>query len=224
MRVRYQWVVVLIVAAALAVGGFMMLRKDAKTTTPAPEMPGAGTASAVSTGTGSAGVAQAPKVTDIPTPPAGIAQKVAASGVDGLSAEERAAWEAYLAETAKIVSENAEGLRTRLEAAINAINTGDQAALGAMFASDEDLTTEFVVERAGAYPRMNTYKVQPSIGVFSVAKATVYFGYAVVQWEDGGIVSEHTIAIPMRFVNGSWYLTSIGSSTQGITAVQTVRL
>lgn len=224
MRVRYKAVVVFIVATTLVVGGFIVLRQRAETAAPTPDLPGEGTSSGVSTGTGSIGVIQAPKVTDIPAPPAGIAEKVASSGVDGLTAEERKAWEAYLAETARIVSENGEGLRTRLRSAVDAINIGDKTALGGMFAPDEKASDEFIAERARAYPRMNNIKIQESVGVFSVAQATVYFGYVVVEWEDGGIVSEHTVAVPMRFVDGSWYLTSIGSGTQGITAVQTVKL
>lgn len=224
MRVRYQWFVVLIVVATLAVGGFMMLRRDTETTTPASELPGAETGSTVSTGTGATGVVQAPKVVDIPTPPSGVAAKVAASGVDGLTAEELAAWNAYLAETAKVVSENSAGLKSRLELAVNAIKSGDEVALGGMFAPDEEATAKFVASVAHAYPRIKNNEVQSSVGVFSVDQATVYFGYAVVQWEDGGIMSEHTIAVPMRFVGGSWYLTSIGSGTKGIASVQTVKL
>ncbi len=224
MRVRDKWIVIVIAVAALAGGGYLMSRGDASAPASAPDLSGAAPVAAASSGTGSAGAAVAPKVIDVPTPPPGVAQKVAASGVDSLTAEERAAWNAYLAETAKIVSENSDGLSVRLEAAVAAIRSGDEAALGGMFAPDEQVAASFVAERVRAYPRIENFKGQESVGVFSVAQATVYFGYAVVEWEDGGIVSEHTIAVPMRFVSGSWYLTSIGSGTKGITAIQTVKL
>ncbi|PKQ37717.1 MAG: hypothetical protein CVT59_06670 [Actinobacteria bacterium HGW-Actinobacteria-1] len=224
MRVRYQWIVAFIVVAALAGGGFLLSRRNAGVPATTPNLPTAAPGTTVSTDTNSIGVSEAPKVVDIPTPPPGIAKKVTESGIDGLTAEERAAWEAYLAETAKVVSENSEALRVRLDAAVEAIKSGDKVALGGMFAPDESTSADFVAQRVRAYPRIKNNKVQSSVGVFSVSQATVYFGYAVVQWEDGGIVSEHTIAVPMRFVNGSWYLTSIGPGTRGIASVQTVKL
>ncbi|TDB37725.1 MAG: hypothetical protein D9V44_06605 [Actinobacteria bacterium] len=224
MRVRYEWFVVVTVAAAVTVGGFMLLSQNNKTAAPTATTPDATPTPASSSGTGFAGVAEAPKVVDIPTPPSGIAQKVAASGSGGLSAEELAAWNAYLAETEKIVREHGDDLRTRVDGAVVAIKSGDRAALGGMFARDESVPADFADKCIRAYPRIHTYEVQSSVGVFSVANATVYFGYAVVQWEDGGIVSTHTIAIPMRFVDDTWYLTSIGSSTKGIASVQSVKL
>jgi hypothetical protein len=37
----------------------------------------------------------------------------------------------------------------------------------------------------------------------------VYVGYAVVVWRDGGIDSEHTIAVPMRRTASGWRLTGL---------------
>ncbi len=221
MRARY--LVLGIVAAALVAGGlFVALRHGF----PAPDtgLSPASATSATPDETGATGVASAPRVTDIPTPPEDLASTVAAKGTDGLNAEERAAWAAYLKETAAIVSENEDSFRSALETAVAAIVAGDTGTLSVNFAPDENVSAAFVRSLATVYPHIDDSAVQSTVGIFAVGEATVYFGYAVVTWEDGGIVSEHTIAVPMRFIGGRWYLTSIGSGTGGLTTVQSVRI
>ncbi len=221
MRSRYFWIVGVIAAVLLAGAAFLALRgaPGGQSVALPPAQPDS---SSPAGGGGVTGVTEAPKVVDIPTPPNGLAAKVAASGVSGLTAEERAAWEKYLAETSAVVRTNAKALRARTDEALAAITVGDSAALSAMFAPDENPSADFVAERVRAYPRIQEYESQSSVGVFAVSQATVYYGYSVVRWEDGGIESEHTVTVPMRFVGGTWYLTTIGSGTQDISTVQTV--
>ena len=211
-----------VVAVALTVGGFALVRYGApgflpaEPTSAAPEAAGATD--------GHLGVKTAPKVTDIPTPPSSIAEKVAENGADSLSTGDREAWERYLSETAAVVSDNASGLTARLDAAVQAIAVRDEEALSAMLAPDESPPAEFVESLAAAYPAIGTSDNQDSVGIFSAAKVTVYFGYTVVSWTDGGIESEHTVAVPMRFIDGTWYITSVGIGTTGLVSVQTVRI
>lgn len=221
--VRARYLVLGILGAVVVSGGlFVALRygfptpgtalPPASATSPTPAMPGA------------TGVATAPKVTDIPAAPDGLASKVAEKGEAALTAEERAAWEQYLAETAAVVSDNADAFRSALDAAVAAIVAGDTEGLSASFAPDENVSEEFVTSLSSVYPTIEKSTSQPTVSVFAVNDATVYFGYSVVQWQDGGILSEHTIAVPMRFIGTRWYLTSIGSGTGGLRAVQSVRI
>ncbi len=221
MRTRY--LVLGILGAAIVSGGlYVALRYGFPT--PDTALAPASATSPAPVETGATGVASAPKVTDVPAAPDGLASKVAEKGEAGLTAEERAAWQKYLAETAAIVSGNADAFRSALETAVAAIIAGDTESLSASFAPDEDVSDAFVESLVSVYPPIEQSASQPTVSVFAVDRATVYFGYAVVRWQDGGIISEHTIAVPMRFVGARWYLTSIGSGTGGLRAVQSVRI
>jgi len=173
-------------------------------------------------GGGRFGVAVAPEVTDIPHVSPDLAFKVAEAGADSLSAMERATWDTYLAATAAVVSENAGEFYSALDAAVAAIVAGDTAFLSARFAPDESVSDTFVQTLVGTFPQIDPMARRETVDVFAVGGATVYFGYAIVNSENAGPVARHTIAVPMRFIDGSWYLTSIGSSTAGIMPVQTV--
>jgi len=174
--------------------------------------------------TGATGLAAAPRVVDVPAAPDDLASVVVEKGEAGLTAEERVAWQKYLAETAAIVSDNADAFRSTLETAVADIIAGDTESLSASFAPDENVSDAFVESLASIYPPIEQSASQPTASIFAVDTATVYFGYSVVQWHDGGILSEHTIAVPMRFIGSRWYLTSIGSGTGGLRAVQSVRI
>ncbi|PKQ20474.1 MAG: hypothetical protein CVT66_04865 [Actinobacteria bacterium HGW-Actinobacteria-6] len=211
-----------VVAVALTVGGLALVRQGTRGFLPAE--PTSAVAEAAGATDGHLGVKTAPKVTDIPIPPSSIAEKVAENGTDSLSTGDREAWDRYLSETAAVVSDNASGLTARLDAAMQAIAAGDDEALSAMLAPDENPQAEFIESLAAAYPTIGTSDNQDSVGIFSAAKVTVYFGYSVVSWTDGGIESEHTVAVPMRFIDGTWYITSVGIGTTGLVSVQTVRI
>jgi hypothetical protein len=62
------------------------------------------------------------------------------------------------------------------------------------------------------------------VNVFTAGEATIYMAYAVVTWEDAGLTSEHTIPIPMRFVDGRWYLTSVEHWADSLEFVQSIQL
>ena len=221
--VRARYLVLGILGAAIVSGGlFVALRYGFPT--PDSTLPPASATAPAPVETGATGVASAPKVTDVPAAPDGLASKVAEKGEKGLTAEERAAWDKYLAETAAVVSDNADAFRSALETAVAAIIAGDAEGLSASFAPDENVSDVFVQSLASVYPPIEQSASQPTVSVFAVNDATVYFGYSVVRWQDGGIISEHTIAVPMRFVGARWYLTSIGSGTGGLRAVQSVRI
>jgi len=222
VRTRYLLVTGAVVTVALTVGGLALVWQSAPGFLPMGSTPAVPEAAGANDG--HLGVKTAPKVTDIPTPPAGIAEKVAENGADSLNTGDREAWERYLSETAAVVRNNASGLTARLDAAMQAIAVGDDEALSAMLAPDENPQVEFIESLAAAYPTIGTSDNQESVGIFSAAKVTVYFGYSVVSWTDGGIESEHTVAVPMRFINGTWYITSVGTGTTGLLSVQTVRI
>ena len=221
MRARYM-MIALVIVGLLAGGVFFALRGGF--TEAGFSLSPVGETAATAAPTDDVGTATAQKLVDIPTPPQGLATRIGKDGLDSLTSKERASWEKYLADTAAVVTTNADAFRAMLDSAIAAIVASDTASLYASFAPDEDLSLDFAKSLVGDYPQIQDHSRQPTVGIFAVGKATVYFGYVVVRWQDAGIISEHTIAIPMRFVGGRWYLTSIGSGTKGLTAVQSVRI
>jgi hypothetical protein len=224
MRKRTTYTIGLIAVALVAVGIFAASERPAATPGPTVDLDGAG-GGTVSPSDGSTLTAEiVDKVVDKPRPPADLADKVLKSGQGSLTTKEQTAWNAYLAETKKIVLDNQTTLRSTLIAAITAITAGDTTKLGTFFAPDEYVDTAFAVKMAQAYPTILNSAIQSSVGVFTVADCTIYYGYSVVRWEDAGIVSEQTIALPLRFIGGQWYLTSIGSGTQGLKSVQSIRM
>ena len=60
--------------------------------------------------------------------------------------------------------------------------------------------------------------------IFSTGETTLYFAYAVVTWTDGGLTSEHTIPIVLRYVDGEWRLSTLGEADPGLVFVQSVSL
>lgn len=178
---------------------------------------------------------QLPSVVDTPTPPAAVltpTSGAAASSSSGRTAATGAApatgsedaLAAYLAATSAVIREHETGLAATRDAAIAALAAGDAGALGALIAPDEGDRSAYLDDLADRYLSFNTLTPGTNVDVFAVNQATVYFAYAIVSWTDGGITSQHTIAVPLRYVNGQWHLTSIDDQTETLTFVQSVQL
>lgn len=174
-----------------------------------------------------------PAVTDTPTPPQSNSTKEPGTTTpdspgtkpadpddSGLTDEERE----YLEETREIVETNEASLRAAANQILGAIMTRDAATLTDSLAGDEGPQPAFITELVTRYPQITGTKPVGTVNVFSVGDATTYFTYVVVTWKDAGIVSEHTIAIPLRFVDGEWRLSSLDESAEGLTFVQAVHL
>ncbi|KAF0208736.1 MAG: hypothetical protein FD171_377 [Actinobacteria bacterium] len=224
MRARNYWMIGLVAVALIAVGSFSVARRPKATPTPATELGSAVRGAVAPSSSATLSTVNARKVVDKPRPPEGLARKVTDSGADSMTAAERSAWNAYLAETKKVVLDNADELKSVVDVAMAAIIKNDAAKLGTLFAPDETMDAAFIQSLATGYPKISSSNVQSSVGVFTVASSTVYYGYSVVRWVDAGLVSEHTIVVPLRFIGGKWYLTDIGSGTEGLLSVQSVQM
>lgn len=224
MRARNYWIVGLVAIVLVAVGAFSVARRPKAAPAAAPELGATGAGAVSPSGSTTLGTVNTRKVADKPRPPEGLAQKVADSGASSLTTAEQAAWNEYLVETKKVVLDNSDALKSVVDVAMAAIIQNDAAKLGTLFAPDETMDAAFIQSLATGYPKISSSSVQSSVGVFTVANSTVYYGYSVVRWEDAGLVSEHTIVVPLRFISGKWYLTDIGSGTEGLLSVQSVRM
>lgn len=215
MRARTLWIAGVVLAVVATAGVIALVRHGA---------PGDSTAGdPIQTGLDPlGGIATAPSVTDTPTIDFSVTTKAATKGRAGLASAEKTAWDRYLAETKTVVVTNAPELRVLVDSVLAALLTDDTSRLASSWAPDEGVNTGYIEDLARAYPRVERGAFQPTVNVFAVARATVYFAYAQVEWTDGGIVSSHTITIPVRFIGGRWYLSSIGLNTKGLTSVQAV--
>lgn len=137
----------------------------------------------------------------------------------GLTEEERQ----YLKDTREIVESTQAAMRTTSLQVLDAIIDRNTAVLVAQLAPDEGPQPDFVNYLADRYPEITAIRPTHTVNVFSTGSATLYFTYAEVTWRDAGITSQHTIAIPLRYVNGTWRLTSLGEPTDGLTFVQAVQ-
>jgi hypothetical protein len=133
-------------------------------------------------------------------------------------------YQRYLEETRAVVETDAASLRAVADEIVAALSAGDADALGDHVAADEGSQSEFVTYLADRYPTIVTSAPADTVNVFSSDGATIYMAYAVVTWEDAGLTSEHTIPIPMRFVDGQWYLTSVEHWADALEFVQSVQL
>jgi hypothetical protein len=92
-----------------------------------------------------------------------------------------------------------------------------------MLATDEG-TAGYGAALVSKWPTILNSDPLPTVNIFSSGGATVYFAYRLVRWEDAGIVSEHTIPIMFRFVNGEWVITALGETGSDLTFVQSLTL
>ncbi|MDO8848873.1 MAG: hypothetical protein Q7W51_10865 [Coriobacteriia bacterium] len=132
--------------------------------------------------------------------------------------------QAYLEETRKVVETNAVELGAMAEAVADALGRGDEGDLSLLLADDEGDQSTFVEGLASTYPPISESALGGNVNVFAAGDTTLYFAYAIVTWTDGGITSEHTIPIVLRFVNGEWRLSTLGETCADLEFVQSVVL
>lgn len=132
--------------------------------------------------------------------------------------------QAYLEETRKVVETNAEELAAVAVAVADALGRGDEGDLSLLLADDEGDQSTFVETLANTYPPISESVLGGNVNVFAAGDTTLYFAYAIVTWTDGGITSEHTIPIVLRFVNGEWRLSTLGDTGTDLEFVQSVVL
>jgi hypothetical protein len=130
----------------------------------------------------------------------------------------------YLAETRRVVETNADQLRVVTELVTEALKGGDGSSLEDLFADDEGDPVDLAERLLSAYPPIGSAQPGTTVNVFSTGETTVYFAYAVVTWTDGGLVSEHTIPIMLRFIDGEWRLSVLGDTAPDLVFVQAVTL
>jgi hypothetical protein len=133
-------------------------------------------------------------------------------------------WERYLRRTKAIVQDNSAALKEAATAVTDAIATDNLAAVTDGWAPDEGAGAAESAAYLDSYPELLDVTSTNTVTVWTNGEVTVYFAYAVVTWRDGGVTSEHTIAIPMRFINGAWYLSTYGPDTPGLVFVQSIRI
>lgn len=155
-------------------------------------------------------------IVDKPTPPVG--------GMPGDNEAPSNEQRAYLEQTRAIVLDNAPALTDTMTQIVTALGTSDAGTLSARVAPDEGGAGSFGNDLSERYPTILTSSPAANVNVFATGQATLYFTYAVVTWEDAGIVSHHTIPIVLRFVDGQWYLTTLGESAADLQFVQSITL
>ena len=118
-------------------------------------------------------------------------------------------WGPYVEETTAVVNDNVEHLSEVAAAILGALQGSDAPALSALLASDEGQQVPYLISLANRYPTILEAEPGANVNVFAQGEATVYVAYAVVVWRDAGLVSTHTIPLPMRFIDGQWRLTTL---------------
>lgn len=156
-----------------------------------------------------------PRVQDKPAPPSATPPAA--------DTQPDTAWQEYLDKTREVVETNEAALADAVDAVTAALGNGDADALADMMAPDEGAQGAYAADLASTYPPIISSDPGSNVNVFTDGQATVYIAYVVVRWEDAGIVSEHTIPIMLRFVDGQWRITSLGE-TGDLQFVQSVTL
>ena len=130
----------------------------------------------------------------------------------------------YLELTEDVVLANDGEIDSSVAYVTGMLADGDADGLAASFAPDEGAGDDVARAMAASYPSILEYSPTNTVAVYAFGDATVYFGFALVNWEDAGVVSQHTIAIPLRYIDGVWYLSTIGLGTPGLQYVQSLQI
>lgn len=198
----------MLAVVALAALGAAFLRPSAATGPTAPSS---------STGDSASGplapespTSTAPDVRDpLPLPERAL-KKLATSSLDELSPEDRAAYDEYVSKAEATVRDNAAALKQTLERTLKAFIADDTDALTALAAADEGVSPSAIAKaRLTAQPKVLSGTALPTVQIRTAPTTTVYLAFAQVVWRDGGIDSEHTISIPLRYTASGWRLTSL---------------
>ncbi|MBN1192156.1 MAG: hypothetical protein JXA36_00470 [Coriobacteriia bacterium] len=130
----------------------------------------------------------------------------------------------YLEETRRNVQSNPDAVRAMVAAIVEALSARDAEALADFLAPDEGSQTTYIEYIAERYPPILTSAPGCCVNIFTVNDATIYIAYSQLQWRDAGLISEHTIPVAMRYVDGRWYLTSLDDATPDLRFVQLVQV
>lgn len=130
----------------------------------------------------------------------------------------------YVSTTKEIATSRYTALKTTMAKVMAAIASGDSTNVLKYYAPDEGATIADANALTAAYPPILASRPSPTVDIYSLNSATVYVGFVVVDWRDGGVTSEHTISIPLRQIDGAWYLSTYGINTAGLTFVQSVQM
>ncbi len=118
------------------------------------------------------------------------------------------------------VEDNAPALEGLSSGTLTSIASGDFDAASSFYSPDESVTEPL----GSAWPPLVSATALPTVNVFLAEDSVVYFTYALVTWSDAGITSQHTVCIPMRFIDGAWYLTTFDDTTDGLEFVTSVQM
>jgi hypothetical protein len=132
--------------------------------------------------------------------------------------------QAYLDETRKVVETNEGDLAVVAEMIARALGSGDEDFFEQLVSDGESQGAEVASQLANDYPSIDTYELGSNVNVFSTGQTTLYFAYALVTWTDGGVPSEHTIPIVLRYIDGEWRLSTLGEANPDLVFVQSVDL
>lgn len=132
--------------------------------------------------------------------------------------------QAYLEQTRAVVQDNADDLAIVAQLVTAALGSGDRDTLESVLVADEGDVSELAEDLAGDYPPIITSQLSRNVDVFAAEETTLYFAYAMVTWTDGGITSQHTIPIVLRFMGGEWRLSSLAETGSNLAFVQSVDL
>lgn len=130
----------------------------------------------------------------------------------------------YKSETKAIVAQNATELAAAVSTAMSIFTTGTATDLLSRIAPDEGAGIGEADAWFSAYPSILDSIDTQTIQVFAFGEQTIYYGFSVVNWTDGGVTSQHTISVPLRLVDGAWYLSTVSLDTPGLKFVQSVQL
>lgn len=166
-----------------------------------------------------------PKKKRTPASPASPAAPAAPSGASPPAAQPAKPdpdYQRYLDETRAVVVDNVPSLTETADAVMRALAASDRIALTSLAAPGEGDQSDYLAALAVRYPAIQSVSGLNTVNIHSAGGVTIYTAYRLVIWEDAGIASQHTIPIPLRFVNGRWQLTSLadtGSDPQFVQAV-----
>jgi len=157
--------------------------------------------------------------------PAPAASPAPASAPPSRSGEEATAErQRFLRDGPEAAISNRRAMEEAVARVAAALSAQDAAALSVMAAPPAELAADAarIEVLAASYPTFLSSRMSPNVNVFSSATATAYTSYAVVTWKDAGIVSEHTVPVTLRIVDGMWHLTTRGETDPGLRFVRSV--
>lgn len=128
------------------------------------------------------------------------------------------------AETRLVVIENSIQLATSVEAGLDLLEGRDPQQVLTRIAPDEQATLLDCQQWLDDHPQILTAARSNTVKIFTIGDEPVYFGFAVVVWTDNGVTSKHTIAFPLRLIDGGWYLSTFRMDSPGLKYMQSVQI